>query len=399
MGFSANAMPIWPITPDWTDGVQETLSWSTEVLQASATAATFHRGLRLGPRRAFSFRLLTGAQEKRIASMLLAGYSGPWLLPIWPDVQLLAAPVAADSITIPCETEGYDFVAGGKALIYTDVRQWQAVEVEAVAIDHLQLAPGVVAAPAGARLYPLRRARLSGDAEETHRTDDVSRRTLSFDIDEPSTWSPLPATSLYLGHPVLEVRPDESTDPTSTLSRMLQSVDYGSARPFVHDLARVALRGQQSHWKLFGRTEHAWFRSLLYTLEGRNTPAWVPSWAADLQAVSNVAANSTALRVEWAGYTLYGLGNSNRRQLRIELHDGAVYYRQVNASVTAGDTELLTLSEPLAATVVPASAIRLISFMALSTLASDDVELQHITDASGVATSTTGWLEVVPDVA
>ncbi len=400
MGFTAATLPIWPVTPDWSEGVQETLSWSTEVLRAAATAVSVHTGLRLGPRRTLSFRILAGAQEKRVAAMLLAGHSGQWLLPVWPDVQCLPAAVAAGDMGIACDTAGRDFIAGGRALLYTDVTTWEAVDVADVTATHLQLAAPVASAAApGARLYPLRLAHLQGDAEETHMSDDVSRRTLTFNIREASEWPALAASTLYLGHPVLAVRPDESTDPASTLERLLKSVDYGSAQPFVHDISKLALRTQQSHWKLFGRDEHTWFRSLLYTLAGRANPAWVPSWSADLLPVGTVPAAGKALRVEWAGYTLYGFGRSNRRNLRIELQDGTVIYRGVTAAVAAGSTETLTLSEAIATAPTPASAIRLISFMALCTLASDDIELQHITDADGVAVVTTGWAEVIPDAA
>ncbi|MEN5208029.1 hypothetical protein ABE493_07885 [Stenotrophomonas terrae] len=400
MGFAANKPPIWPVAPDWSEGVQETLSWSTEVLRGDATALSVHTGLRLGPRRSLSFRILAGAREKRVAAMLLAGHSGQWLLPVWPDVQCLPATVTAGDVNIACDTAGRDFVAGGQALLYTDVTTWEAVDVASVTGSQLQLtAPVSAAVAAGARLYPLRLARLQGDAEETHLSDDVSRRTLTFNIRGASEWPSLTASTLYLGHPVLTVRPDESTDPASTLERLLKSVDYGSAQPFVHDISKLALRTQQSHWKLFGRDEHTWFRSLLYTLEGRGNPVWVPSWAADLKPLFSVPSNSTTLQVEWAGYTLYGLGRPNRRDLRIELQDGTVLYRRIIDATAASAVETLMLDQPLANTAIPAARIRMISFLALCTLASDDIELQHITDADGVATVTTGWSEVVPDAA
>lgn len=399
MAVAINMPPIWPVTPDWTNGIGETLEWATGLLQSDATALTRHSALRLCPRRSFSFRIVSGAQERRIAAMLVAGHSGTWLLPIWPDVQCLTGSVAPGDLLIPCSTAGRDFVAGGKALIYQDVATWQVVDVDVVASDHLQLAAGAAAAPMGARLYPLRRARLAGDAQETLLSDDVSNRTLTFDISESCDWPVLSPAGLYQGHPVLDVRPDESTDPENTVERLLQSVDYGTAPPFVHDLARVGMRTQQSHWKLFGRAEHTWFRSLLYTLAGRSMPMWVPSWATDLLAVGTIAGGSKQLTVEWAGYTIYGLGRPNRTDLRIELHDGTVLYRGITDATTAGNTEVLVLDQPLTSTALPASEIRVISFLALCVGASDKVDIEHVTDADGVATATLGWQAVVPDAA
>src|SRR5690606_30459583 len=126
---------------------------------------------------------------------------------------------------------------------------------------------------------------------------------------------------------------DEADSPTSSYARLAQTVDYGTSIPVVHDLAGVALRGQQSHWKLYGRDQHTWFRSLLYTLDGRRVPIWVPSFASDLRPVAAIAGSSQALSVEWAGYTQFGLGKPNRRDVRIELDDGTVFYRRITAAV------------------------------------------------------------------
>lgn len=399
MGFTAGKPPIWPVRPNWSEGVQESLAWSTEVLQATATARTYHRSLRLTPRRSFSFRVGANAGTRRLAAMLLSGYSGPWLLPIWPDVQRLASSVPAGDLHIPCDHAGRDFAAGGQALLYTDTTRWNVVDIDQVASDYLQLSAATPApfAAAGTRLYPLRLARLTGGPEETMRSDDVSRRTLSFEIAEACSWPALAAPAMYLGHPVIDARPDESTDPDSSVDRLLRSVDFGTALPFVHDLARVGLRTQKNHWKLSGRVRQSWFRSLLYTLAGRAMPMWLPSWTADLRPLGTVLANSITLQVEWTGYTLYGLGRPNRRDLRIELHDGTVLYRRIIDAAADGATETLVLDQPLASAAVPAAKIRLISFLALCTLASDEVEIEHVTDADGLAKATLGWQSVVPD--
>lgn len=397
--FTSLGEKIWPVPPDWAAGVQESLSWATDVLQASATAVSQHRATRVGPRRSFAFEVLADGQARRVADMLLAGHSGVWLLPIWPDVQRLGATLVAGSTVIPCVTAGFDFVAGGRALLYGAVNRWEVVTVGTIAADHLALgSPTAAAFAAGARLYPLRRARVRDGAEEVLHNDTVSRRSLAFDIAEPCDWAVLSGATPYLGHPVLTVRPDESDDPTGSYGHLAQSVDYGAALPVVHDLPRVALRAQQSHWKLFGRAEHTWFRSLLYTLRGRHAPIWVPSWASDLKPAAAVAGGSTTLSVEWAGYTLFGKGQHNRKDVRIELTDGTVLLRRVANAVEAGDTETLTLSASLDGASIAADRIRRVSFMALCTLASDDVEIDHDTDADGVATSTTGWQAVVPDV-
>jgi hypothetical protein len=230
-------------------------------------------------------------------------------------------------------------------------------------------------------------------------SDDLARRSLDFDITDACEWPALEDLATYLGdHPVLDRRPDESDDPAASMERLLQAVDYGIGTPVSHDLPQFGVGTWQMHWKLFGRAEHTWFRSLAYTLAGRAMPIWVPSFASDLKPSAAITGGSTALSIEWAGYTLFGKGKHNRKDLRIELTDGSVLYRRITDAVEAGASETLTLDAALDAGSIATSRIRSMSFMALSTLASDTIELQHDTDADGVATSTTGFQAVLPDV-
>jgi hypothetical protein len=395
MAFGATGERIWPVPPDWSNGVRESLAFGTDVMMASATAVSQHRSYRTSPRRQFSFETLANAQSRRVADMLLAG----WQLPIWPDVQWLSSVLASGVTSIPCVTAGFDFVAGGKALLYSAVNSWEVVAIDSVASDHLALTTGTsVGFAQGARLYPLRRARVRGGADERLFNDDLGRRSLAFDIDEACDWPLLSGGTTYLGHDVLDVRPDEGNDPAANVSRLEQSVDYGAALPFVYDLPDVALRVQQSSWMLSGRELHTWFRSLLYTRCGRLVPIWVPSFASDLKPAAAIAGGSAVLPIEWAGYTLFGLGRHNRKDVRIELTDGRVFYRRVTTSVEAGGTENLTLNASLDVGSIAPARIRAVSFMALCTLGSDETTIEHATDADGLATATTGWQAVVPDV-
>lgn len=399
MGFSTHAPKIWPITPDWSTSVRESLSWRSEIMQANATGVTQHRGLRVGPRRSFVFSVSAASQERRVADMLLAGHSGTWQLPIWPDVHWLETQLASASEVVPVATAGRDFVAGGRAVLYSSVNRWELIDVLAVEATQIVLSqPTSAVFGPGDRLYPVRRAKLQKGAEERLGSDDFGRRTLTFDVVEPCDWPLLSDPPTYLGHLILGVRPDESVDPSSSYARLELAMDYETSFPVVHDLARVGLRAQQTHWKLAGREQHTWFRSLLYSLDGRRVPAWLPSWASDLLPKADVTGGATALRVEWAGYQMFGIGKPNRKDLRIELIDGTVFYRRILDAAPAGGTEILTLDAPLADVGIAAEHIRQISFMALSTLASDEIEIDHITDADGLATATTGWNAVVPDV-
>ena len=398
MSFTAETTPIWPITPDWTAPVRESIAFGTLVDQAPQTGATYHRAIADTARRRLAFEVLSAGRERRAADMLLAGHSGVWQLPIWPDVQAVRAPLVGGTDVVGCDTAGFDFRVGGRALIWRAVNEFEVVTIAEIGADYLALDQGVNGSwRRGDHLYPLRLAYVDQGAEEISLSDNVGRRSLAFTIAEPSDWPVLDGLPAYRGHAVLDHRPDESEDPRNGQGRLIDIADNGTGPLLEFDLAGLSFNTRQTHWSLFGRPEHTWFRSLLYLLRGRSTPVWLPSWAPDLLLAAPLASDSVSLVVGWAAYTLAGRQKPNRRDLCIELNDGTRYFRRVLDAAEAGEQEVLTLDSALGESIAP-EHVRAVSIMALSTLASDEIDIEHKTDADGVATSTLGWKAVLPDV-
>jgi hypothetical protein len=83
--------------------------------------------------------------------------------------------------------------------------------------------------------------------------------------------------------------------------------------------------------------------------------------------------------------TQFFANQPGRRHLRIELANGSVFYRRVtNSSVVDADTEQLAIDSALGVGVAPPQ-VRLISWLALVTLAGDTVEIEHVHDSEGIA--------------
>lgn len=386
MSFVEDGPVPWPVPPDWSDGMRESLAWLTEILRAKRTGHSQHRALRLSPRRGFEFDVVATEQQRRVVDTLVFDRGvTTWALPIWPDVQRLTAPHAAAASTIACRTVGFDFSVGGQAMLWRGVNQFEVVTVAAIAAEGLTLAEPLLAAwPAGTQLYPVRPARLVSGAEERAWNDVTGKRRVSFQLIGPNDWPAVAPTVVYRGFPVLEHRPEESTDPTSGYDRAIEFVDQGTGAVAAFDMTGLAQRTSSHRWLMHGRAEQTSVRSLLYALQGRFAPVWVPSWSADLQLMSNVSAASSVVTVEWCGYTLFGRQQVNRRDIRIELKNGTAIHRRIVGSIEVAGNEQLTFDAPLGIAVTPAQ-IRCICFMTLCTLASDEVEIEHETDADGVA--------------
>ncbi|GAB3335329.1 hypothetical protein [Marilutibacter aestuarii] len=397
MAFTPGGPVPWTVPPDWARPVRESLGWGTNTLRANTTGASFHASLRETPARAFEFEVFDEGLPWRFADALLHSASGQaMLLPVWPDLQLVG-PLTSGLGSIACATDGYDFTDDGLVLLWGGVNTWEVLEVATVDPGALVLAsPTSQAWPRGTRLYPLRRGRVRNGLQETVRADDKGRRTVRFEVREPCAWPAAMPVATYLGHPVLEWRPDDGADEGGSYNRLMAEVSNGLGDPVEFDLAGVQLRGSSMGWQLWGRADQSAARSRLYAMRGGAVPVWVPSWKQDLRLAAPIGGASTTMTVEWTGYAALGALQPNRRDLRIELRDGTVLYRRITGVADAGATESLFLDAPLGLAVAPGQ-VRAISYLTLS-VGPDSQEIAHYTDADGHAQVSLSFSAVVPDV-
>ncbi|WP_287916087.1 hypothetical protein [Comamonas sp.] len=395
--ITGNRIVPWGFVPDWSNPVTEKLSWLTDIL-ANSRGTEQRRSLRVAPRKSWSASFVAEGAERALFDLAMSGWGRRvWALPVWVDMQTLAVDLPVGSLFIACDTKGRDFRLGGLAILRGETA-FDTEAVEIIGLDNAGLTIKRVTQahwPAGTRLYPLRSARLVEMPETTRLTDRLLRAEASFELTEAADWpASLPAT-LYRGMPVFEARPDESKDLTHSYERLVLTLDNTTAMPAVTDTAGKNFALQQHRWMLAGREEHSAWRSLLYGLRGRAQAVWVPTHAEDL--VPAELASGAVLKVQRVGYARFGLGQQGRRDIRIELHSGAVIYRRITAAVESGPTEELALDSSLPGVIAPEQIAR-ISYMALCRLASDDIELEHLTDADGIARTAVNWRGVRDDL-
>lgn len=365
----------WPWRPDWTRGMVETLEWQTYI-ETSANESEQVDSMRLSPRRALTFHVGAEGQARQALETAVDGWAGRvWSLPFWPDGVDLDAELLAGAMTIPASTIGRDFREGGLAMLLgLGFRDYEVVEVETVEPGAIVLRrPTVRHWPAGTVLYPARTARLPEGVELTRFTGRSAFGSVAFDFVGEQDWPELGGMPTYRGLPVLEDPPEWSRGPTSTTTRKLATRDNGFGEPEVIDLADVALLRQVFHYAPVGRAQLARLRSLLYRLAGRWGAVWVPTWAEDFTLCELAAEGSTALDVEWKGYTLYTPAHRNRRDVRIQQGDAVHYARIESSSEVDADVERLGLSSPLPVTLEPGRTR--ISYLSLWRLDTDRLEL------------------------
>lgn len=373
--------------PDWSRGVLERLAWRTDIL-TSPLQVEQRRGLRSTPRRSFEATLIVDGRERVLLDLAVFGWGGrTWALPVWPDGQWLGAEHALGVRVLACNPVHRDFRPGGLVLLRgVTAFDTEVAEIESIGADRIVLRhPTTRAWPRGARLYPVRTARLAEAPKITRLTDQAASVAVRFDVVEPCDWPALIDAPVYRGHPVLADRPDESESLSAGWQRALLSLDNEFGAPFVLDPADWAAVTQSHRWRMHGRAERARVRSWLYALRGRQRAVWRPTHADDLVLAATVAGPATAADVANVGLARFGGLRPGRRDLRIELRDGRAFHRRITAAVSLDEAvDRITFNAALGAEV-RSRDVKRISFMALSRADSDETEIEHHTDSDGAA--------------
>lgn len=382
----------WSLPPDWSQNIDESLSWLTDY-QKPLRGGSTRIPVRGAPRRTWEFSILEGKHERRIIENLLYDWTAKaWALPVWTDMSPLTAPLAAAATEIPVVTFGLDFAIGGIAMLWVDAQRYELLEVSDIHDDRIEIArPTTRSWPTGTRLYPCRRALLSEAPTIRRKNDQVITSRPRFQADEPCDWPAIAPPTTYLGIPVFEERRETSDDPTATFARDTVVIDGDVGLVEIDDFSGF-VSGRQTHaWMLYGREERSAHRSLLYWLQGRAEAVWLPTWTDDIELVEPMSDTTEVMVVAWCGISRSLRQQAGRRHVRIELVGGQVFYRRVESSAEVDETREQLLIDSALGLVVGVDQVRLICWMALSTLDSDRIEISHVNGVDGLALSRTAF--------
>lgn len=401
MNVTGSRITFWSFSPTWGGGIRERLEWLTNIL-AGPLGTEQRRQLRLTPRRSFELKLIAKPEERALMELSCFEWGARrWAIPVWTDVQQLHESIPQGSSFLPCETSLRDFRDGGLVAVRGDTAfDYEIAEVSTVQPDGLALRrPLNYAWRASTRVYPVRIAQFAEQPVFTKLTVNSASVTARFQIVEPCDWPATPPSTTYRGKPVFLLPPEESESLTSSYQRLLEMVDNRIDNPRMGDSAGMAFTAQGHRWLLSGRAQQAEMRSLWYFLAGRQKSLWVPTHNADLQLIATVTTGSLIMTVAYTGYTKFGKSTPGRADIMILLKNGTILFRRIMSSMEEGNSELLTLDRSLELpnNLLPTQVER-ISFMALSRMDQDFIEITHETDSDGVAAANTVWRSLRDDL-
>lgn len=374
--------PLWPFSPNWTDSVNETLEWLTDVM-TSSTGAEQRRALRPYPRRYLAFDVALVGRERAYADNLLHTYSGgTWWVPQWHDVSVTSAPMSVGATSIPvADAESNNWNA---VVIWVSPFDCEVHEVGSVSPSSIGLEGSVVGKsyPAGTLVVPAIAGRLTDEPRFAKQSDTVwtgEVRFLLFDSDQSGYPNALPPT--YRSFAIMLSRPDESDRLNANFERMLLTVDNQVGHPVYLDTANRRFDLYRYQWVISGRQATRDFEAVLNQLCGRLRPIWMPTFNQDFEVLF---ATTNTLTVQNNGFLATGGPRPGRQDILVQTLEASEPRRIVSVA-PAGANLTLTLDAPLAS-AYSADEVVSVSFMDLMRLNSDTLQLDHLTDTQGVLT-------------
>ena len=387
VSLTGSRITAWIWAPDWSRNIIERVEWLTDVLRAYSGKEQ-RVALRSGPRKEYEFAFSAEASARRRLENTLYGWGARvWALPIWTDGEDLAAPVYQGATSIPSDTDSRDYHADGLGIVFAgDGSDYEVFEIEAVDADEITLKRGIERTwPAGSRIFPARTARLEDRQAVSRFVLDFAYGVVRFQLVEPITHAAAVEAVTYRGHPVLTQRQEWSEDPELAYHRQLAEFDPRTGVRSLEDESGIPDTLQAYRWRLTSRDEIEAFRQFLYARAGRHKAIWIPTWTNDAVVNQTVASAATAIDVEDDSFVRFVNAGAHRKDLRIELTDGTVFYRRITGAQVIDDTtERLILDASFGRVIQPAE-FRHVSFMALCRLDQDSVELAWSTGAQADA--------------
>lgn len=369
----------WNWQPDWSQPVLESVEWMTDVIQAFRGEEQ-RRALRIDPRQFLEFQVTASEDERRYMEAVLWGWgSRAFALPLWFDGQNLVATLNAGATVIPLNPAQRGYEAGDLVII-TDgnSRNYEAVEILSLASTITLKRPTLQTWPAGTRVYPARSAVIENLVTVDRFDGTVGTLRIQWRMTEPKAWAAA-ATPTYRSLPVFEQKPNWIENPTLAFERKVSVLDASTGLTENFDEAAMPLTSQRMRYTLVNRAELDAWKKRLWTLRGKQGSIWVPTWARDMKIAATIGSASLAIDVNWFGYTKQIAQDSNRRDVRIELRNGTIFYRRITGSVEVSTAvERLSIDSALGINVQPEDAV-LVSFMGLSRSEADRHEFAYFT--------------------
>jgi hypothetical protein len=370
---------VFSVAPDWAEGIEETISYLTDVMKMYDDSEQ-RRGLRTLSRRGLKFRALTltARNAAGLESLIWGWQHQPFCVPFWQEAQPLTAPVSAGQFSVEVNTVDRLFAVGGVAIIWTDEFTFEALTVAAIEPGSLSFtAPTQSAWAAGAFVVPGFLARMPKKLSVGRNWSGSDQLDVAFE-GEAQQIGPLPAAALtqFKSFDVLEVPPNWVNGLKREYDRTMDTLDPGPGPLTVIDHSGVPVVDHELPWWIDTHAKITAFRAFVLARYGQLNPFWCPTWDQDLVLNEDASSGAAFLVISFVNYARFFFPTIARRYLALISRTGAPNaYVEVTGAVNNGNgTETLTLGAPLGA-AAPA-ATTMVSFLTFGRQSADVVTIK-----------------------
>lgn len=364
---------------NWENGLDESLSWKTDVLIAHDRTEQRIQ-LRTMPRRSFDLRLLvSGAARRKLETWLGLRKTRYLFSPVWRDTGMISTALAAGSSTVFVDQPEYlDFSEGRWLAVYDswnhfEIRTVTGIGANFVAVD----APFLENWPDGSKVVPCRYGLGLAQRRISRFTEEVAEYAITFEALNESLMPTMATPDLYLNVPVCPfvpswINPEESLD--NKWVRL--DNDTGWVEYDIQSIEPVMTR--EASFLLIGRAAIDQLLRFLFACAGRLAPFWMAANDRSFDLAATAALGASTIIISPIDYEYSLSGSPARSCVELITTDGTIIRRRITAIATLpSGNEQLTIDAPLPMAISSATLNRC-SWMEQVRLDSDDLKLHWI---------------------
>lgn len=297
VGFELSAVRIVPFfySPNWREGVTESLEWRTSISQSRSGQEQRQR-IRSKPRRAWSYSIQIHGDRARAVFFDVTGFQNRVFgVPIWADRSELTAQASSGASVLQVQTSNKGFAVGG-VLFVRSGDTIETHEVDVITETTLSIKkPTTATFPIGAEVYPGAVAKLPQSASARRITDDLMQASIEFQAlpQDTDPWLPYLSPATLDGFEVIDRRPNWAAPIGITFEYEADEIDYLSGISLRAPSREYPSSMFRMRYMINGRADMSAFRAMLGRLAGRHTPAWVNIHSSDFSVIGTVVSGGT----------------------------------------------------------------------------------------------------------
>lgn len=377
LALSGNRIAL--LTPQWENDMQERWSFLTDVI-TSVSGKEQRLSLRRNPRQELQVTYLLDAEERqRMVATLFGWQTKLFAVPMWhlENRSTAAASVSATTLQV-ADTTGFDFRAGGLAVIYESPTKFDVLVLSAVATNLLTFtdSPLLNSYSSNARVLPVRLAYITSSVRAQRAATKLEAFQVSFVVLDNDTGAPTEDTTGWntYNSRILLDDPNvlDGSDLPEEYSQLVTVIDNDTGTVSTGTRWSRHKKASQKGFFANGRANILKLRRLLLALRGKQKAFYLPTFIDDLTPAANLISGSSVLDISHIGFTRFVVGGvSPRDTIRVTFTDGSTLTRSiVSSQELSSTTERLTLSTTWPANR-PVSEISKIEYLELSRFDTD----------------------------